>query len=122
MTWLIPATIATLAGSLVLALVYVYLITQEQARYLRIWTLAWGAYAVRLVFDLLLAVGYTSLLWSISSQSFALLNSLFILWGTYALIRQKIPVVWLVGGGVCVLWIIFGAFWQFPFTLLSANR
>ncbi len=119
MTWLIPATIATLAGSLVLTLVYIYLITQEQARYLRIWTLAWGAYAVRLVFDLLLAVGYTSLLWSISSQSFALLNSLFILWGTYALIRQKIPVVWLVGVGVCVLWIIFGAFWQFPFMLYA---
>lgn len=119
MTWLIPATIATLAGSLVLTLVYIYLITQEQARYLRIWTLAWGAYAVRQVFDLLLAVGYTSLLWGISSQSFAMLNSLFILWGTYALIRQKIPVVWLVGVGVCVLWIIFGAFWQFPFMLYA---
>ena len=53
MNWLLPATIASMTGTFLLSLVYLYLYVQDRHRYLAIWCISWSLYFFRFCFLIL---------------------------------------------------------------------
>ncbi len=119
MAWLLPATIGTLCGTLVLLLVYSYLYYEYHERYLAIWAVGWGVSVLRFGLQLAGLVSQIPLFFSIGEQVTALLSGFLLLWGIYAFLGKPMPGWWVVGLGAGILWIVVGSIGAFPFLLLT---
>jgi PAS domain S-box-containing protein len=118
-SWLIPAIISTLGGTIILFLVYLFLYFEEREGFLGIWALAWGCYALRFAFMLgnVHVGGHPVLL--AGNQIFALANGLFLLWGTYAFIGRTRPDRWIAALVLGVVWVIVAVFQGVSFFWLT---
>lgn len=90
MDWLVPAILASLTGSVVIAAVFGYLAVTEREHYLRVWTAAWVLYAVRLLFDLASALDPSAAAWAgVLAAASAIAHSMLILAGTARFLGRK---------------------------------
>jgi len=108
MDWLIPAIVATLTATLILALVYAFLYFQERRLALGLWTLAWIFSCFRYVVELGLHDRRNGASYILGVQLFSLLTGVFLLWGCFAWVQRRLPVAWLLVTGLCGAWIIGG--------------
>jgi PAS domain S-box-containing protein len=108
MDWLIPAIVATLTATLILALVYAFLYLQERRLALGLWTLAWIFSCVRYVIELGLHDRRNDASYFLGVQLFSLLTGVFLLWGCFAWVQRRLPVTWLLVAGLCCAWVIGG--------------
>ncbi len=119
MEWLFPAVVATLSGSIVLTLTFYYLYYHDRRRFLGIWTLSWGLYALRFVF-MLLAIGNDSTPWPmIASQLAALTSGIFLIAGTIDFLGRRIRWFWVLIAMVLVPWIVATGLLDSPFIVSS---
>ncbi len=118
-SWLIPAIISTLGGTIILFLVYLFLYFEEREGFLGIWALAWGCYALRFGFMLgnILMGGHPVLL--AGNQISALANGLFLLWGTYGFIGLARPDRWIAALVLGTVWVIVAVFQEVSFFWLT---
>ena len=108
MDWLIPAIVAALTATLILALVYAFLYFQERRLALGLWTLAWIFSCFRYVVELGLHDRRNGASYILGVQLFSLLTGVFLLWGCFAWVQRRLPVAWLLVTGLCGAWIIGG--------------
>lgn len=108
MDWLIPAVVATLAATLVLTLVYAFLYLHERRPSLGLWTLAWIFSCFRYVVELGFYDHRSNALYILSVQWFSLLTGMFLLWGCFAWVQRRLPIVWWVVAGLCGVWVTVG--------------
>ncbi len=119
MEWLIPAVVATLANSALLALVYLYLAAKEHQPSLTVLFWSWTIYCVRFVF-MLLYVAHGSQLFLVASQVCVLLSSHLMLSGFRLWLgRSASPVGWTVATGVALVWLVAGAVLGVDFTVFT---
>lgn len=110
MSWLAPAIVSTLSGSVILAAVFLYLYTQERARWMLVWGIAWLAYSVRFSVDLYQVVSQPSAALTLISQLLVLFTGILLLDGSHSLAGRQTPRwPWLVGAAVAV-WTIVAMF------------
>ncbi len=109
MDWLIPAITASLVCMLVLVGVYFYLYIVHRERFMGLWTIGWGASALRLIFELLRAThSDVHHVWlSVAVDFSALTNALFLLWGTYELLERRMPQGWVLVTAAIGIWSVF---------------
>jgi len=120
MHWLIPAQIAALTGTLLLALVFYYLYFQYHQPFLRIWAAAWTVYAFRFVAELLGLLWDAPLVGVIACQSITLFSGILILFGTYSFLTRPLPRPWLVVFcGIGLLWLPVAALLGYGFQVLT---
>ncbi len=119
MHWLIPAQIAALAGTSLLALVFYYLYSQYHHNFLRIWAAAWTVYAFRFVAELTGILTGAPLAATIASQAVTLFSGILLLFGTYAYVSRPLPRVWLAACGIGLLWMLSAAWLGGDFLALT---
>ncbi|MBU0996078.1 MAG: response regulator [Proteobacteria bacterium] len=109
MTWLFPSIVATLVGTLILAIAYFYLYYLDRKPYLFIWAISWCIYAVRFVFMLMVVANISPDLkpgFLILNQLAVLVSGVFLLWGTYTFISEKLPPYLIYLSAFFSIWII----------------
>jgi two-component sensor histidine kinase len=117
--WLIPAVVATLANSALLALVYLYLAAREQQRSLTTLFWSWTIYSLRFVFMLLYLARGSQLLF-IANQVCVLVSSHLILSGFRLWLgRSASPVGWTIATGVALVWLATGEVLGVGFTAFT---
>jgi len=114
-SWIMPAIIATLFGSLILVLVFGYLYIKEQQRGLGVWALAWVFYSLRFLFELASSQWPGAPWASVGVQFCALGSAQLLLWGSYIFIETKMPRYWLFITGLAILWSSLAAVKNLPF-------
>jgi PAS domain S-box-containing protein len=117
--WLLPAVIANLLGSLVLAFAFTYLYRREGQVCLRWWALSWCIYSFRFVFQILVESGLQSPWLTIAIQLAALWSGLFLLYGTYAFMGRPIHPFWIYATTVSSAWIFLAVGMKLPVLLLT---
>jgi len=120
MNWLFPAIVATLISIFILAVVYFYLYTIDRQKYLLIWCVGWGFYALRLIFMLLLILplGLDPYL-LVANQLAALMSGVFLLGGTYRFLERKIPYFWVYWAIFSGIWVLYSTFSQLDFRYMT---
>ncbi|HAK61191.1 MAG TPA: hypothetical protein DCO77_12565 [Nitrospiraceae bacterium] len=119
MFWMTPSVIATTLGTLVLALIYLYLYVRYRERYLRIWTVGWAFSVLRFSFQLLILFTGESSFLIIGNQVSSLVSGFMLLWGTYVFTGRRLSKWWGVGCAAGILWIISAVLFGATFTLLT---
>ncbi len=110
MNWMFPSIVATLIGTVILALTYAYLYHIDRERFIFIWTISWWIYALRFLLMLpLISEGFETYktFFLIGNQLASLASGLILLWGTHLFLRKKMPRAWLYAGVAFVPWIAF---------------
>ena len=119
MNWMIPSVSASLVGTLVLAVVYLYLYLHYRERFIGIWTIGWAFYALRFIFQLWILLTHESSFLILGNQLTSLLSGVFLLWGTYAFSGRTLP-KWCVPVMVVgFLWILFSVLFDYPFVIVA---
>ncbi len=92
MTWLPPAIVAIMSGSVILAAVFLYLYARERETWMGIWGVAWLAYTVRFGVELYQATtGTTAAAPALANSLLVLVTGVLLLDGTYLLAGRRIP-------------------------------
>lgn len=118
MTWLIPAVIATLSGTIVLVLVYSYLYYAYRKDYLAFWAISWFIYSFRFIFLLIMELSGNAPWLLIGNQACSLVSGVLLLWGIYAFQSRVMPRWWLVAGLIGIAWIVIATM-KFSFLALT---
>ena len=105
MSGLLVGVVATLATTILLSLVYLYLLRHGRQRHMAIWTGAWCAYSVRLVL-VLMAGRLNCPLCMMASQLFSIASSAMLLWGAKALLDRRMGAGWLIATAAAGAWIL----------------
>jgi len=119
MNWLLPATVASMTGSFLLSLVYLYLYTQDRHRYLAIWCISWALYSIRFCFLLLSLLFGENKVLDIGYHEFALVSGLLLVWGVSMFLGRGKSKVWLFSTILFGLWIIAAIMSDFSFFSLT---
>ena len=106
MSWIVPAQLVTLTGSLILVFTYLNLYLQERQRYLAVWLASWSVYTARSVFEILtvlrgphpvlVATNLMSMVWSAA----------LLFWGTRLFSGKELNRGWLAlfaGGSLLII-------------------
>ncbi len=119
MTWLTPAIIACITGTVIVSLVYFYLYLQDRERYLGIWTCSFFFYTLRMVTELLQAnvLDHPALL--AVNQIMTLLSCVLLLWGSLVFAGLKMSRLWVAVAAADAAWIIMGVINGSDFMLLT---
>lgn len=101
--WIFPAVTASLTGTVILCLVYMYLYSQEKELFLRTWAYSWIIYGLRFIFVL---VGITFQIKSLSVLVLfaVIISSVLLLQGTYQFLKREMPIWWFISAGVVCFW------------------
>lgn len=105
------------------ALFYFYIFSKNNEKYIHFWGLSWLMYAFGLISNIFIISEPSNLLGIGIKQIWDLLNSLFLLMGTYHFIGRKVPSYWIQFTLVNILWITLAVYYELSFmtiTLLSA--
>lgn len=108
MEWFVPSIAATLAATVVLALVYAFLYLYERKPALGLWTLAWISCSFRYLVELGWYDRRAGAAYALGMQEFSLLMGLFLIWGCFAWKRRRLPAVWWIAAIACAGWGIVG--------------
>lgn len=119
MSWLPPAIIASLCGSLALTAVYWYLYARYKEEYMRLWVLSWGLYSLRYVVLLLLELVTKHPLLLFLNQSFALLSGLLLFAGAALFAGKRVNRLLYAGGTLGILWVAAGIAFKVSFLWLT---
>ena len=119
MPWLVPSVIATMAGTVILAITYYYLYLQDRKSYLAIWTMSWSVYFFRFIFMLWMIIGHKNSILLISNQISSLISSMLLLWGTYHFIDKKFSRLWVYAAAITATWLIVSILLELPFLFIS---
>ncbi|HKL24805.1 MAG TPA: PAS domain S-box protein [Desulfuromonadales bacterium] len=119
MTWMIPAVITTLVGSILLSLTYWAFFFLYRKQYLLLWAASWSVYSLRYVFLLpLLVSGPNPALYFGNLATIVI--SLFLLYrGTLVFIGRKMTPAWNLVFAAIFFWTAIGVFADFSFLLLT---
>jgi two-component system, cell cycle sensor histidine kinase and response regulator CckA len=119
MSLLLPATIASITGSLLLSSIYFYLYTQDRHRYLAIWCISWSLYSLRFCFLVLSLLFGKNKVFDIGYHELALLSGLFLVWGVSMFLGRGKSKVWLFSTVLLALWIVLAIMSDFSFLTLT---
>lgn len=97
---------------LAISLLYFYLFSKSKEKYINYWGLSWAMYAFSLIFAFLILEFPDSSIYIAFKQVSDLFNSLFLLFGTYAFISQKIPIYWMQYTLINILWIATAGYYE----------
>lgn len=106
-----------------ISLFYLLTFTRNRQKYISYWGFSWVMYALSLFFNIFLISQPNSNYLIAAKQICDLLNSLFLLAGTYFFIGKKFPYYWIQFTIVNILWIGLAVYYSLPFitiTLLSS--
>lgn len=119
MHWLVPAIVATLANSVVLASIYLFLYVRERDADLRIFFVSWSVYAVRFVFMLLFE--RHGLVWLLAANQVCVLVSSHLLFVGIRrwMGRTAAPAPWIIATGLVVAWVAGAGFADVGFTVFT---
>ncbi|MBE0618400.1 MAG: hypothetical protein IH608_10810, partial [Proteobacteria bacterium] len=119
MSWLFPAVLSTLIGTLLLSVAYGYVYAAYRERYLGLWTAAWGVYAVRYLALLhMLARGQTPTVYFVNMS--AIVAALLLLYlGTTEFIGQNPFRGWVIAFGAVESWVGIAIFGGLSFYALT---
>lgn len=93
--------------ALAIALVYFYIFSRSQEKFMRYWGISWIFYSISLIFLILYLNSNLSWLLNIRVV-FDLLNILFLLFGAYAFMHISIPSHWLKFSLYLIIWVMIG--------------
>ena len=96
MAWLTPALIASFISSVVMFFVFLYLYHHERRTYLAVWSVSWGLYCVRFVFEILTVLHQGNTAVFVVNQMCSLWSGGLLLWGTYLFSGKKLNPLWIV--------------------------
>ena len=105
MSWIVPAQLVTLTGSLLLVFAYLSLYLQERKRYLAVWLASWSLYVARSIFDMLIVLwGNQGMLVAMNLMSMVW-SAALLFWGTCLFSGKKLNRGWLAlfAGGSLVI-------------------
>ena len=119
MNWLMPATVASLTGTLMLSLVYFYLYTQDRHRYLAIWCASWALYSIRFCFLMLTVLFDKNIAFDLGYYEFNLVGGLLLVWGVSLFLSRGMSKVWLLSTCLLALWIPIAVGEDFSFFSLT---
>ena len=118
MSWLVPALVASLLATFVLAGTVAYLYHRYRRPFLRTWIIAWGLYALRFAGALGVQAADSPVL-RLHLLVFTLLAALwsgfFLLAGVYLFIDRRMPRSHGLIAGLLTLWTVVAAFCGFTF-------
>ena len=112
-TFLTPAIF-----SAILALVYLFLYKEEGHRYLKLWSVAWFINALGFMFNFINQLN-NSFLGQVLMNLSLMLGILFMVMGTLNFCGKKSHFIFIVMGGIGVVWYIIGFYFEFPYLLLN---
>ncbi|NOY14570.1 MAG: PAS domain S-box protein [Deltaproteobacteria bacterium] len=118
-SWLFPAVISTSIACVLLSAAYAYLYFIYRKKYLALWSVSWGVFALKDIFMLLmLAQGKTPALY-FADMSMVVVSLYFLYLGTTEFIDQKVSPLWKLLF-VCILaWTALAVFADFSFLMLT---
>jgi PAS domain S-box-containing protein len=121
-SWLAPAIVAILSGSVILAAVFLYLYTRERQAWMGTWGIAWLAYTARFGVELYQALsGSHAILPALANNLLVLITGVLLLDGTYLLAGKSIPGWHRSLAVVAAIWTVTAAFMGLaPATVSSA--
>jgi PAS domain S-box-containing protein len=119
MSWLLPSTIASLTGTVLLSLVYFYLYTQDRHRYLVIWCVSWALYSVRFDFLILTSLFGKNKVFDLGYYEFNLVGGLILAWGVSVFLGRGMSKVWLLSTSLLALWIPIAIWDELSFISLT---
>ncbi len=117
--WLVPSLIAALASTLFLALASLYLYQKYGERYLGLWALGWGFYALRFVFELIQANVVSTNFLQVGHEITNLTSGLLLLWGARLLFGRRMPLTWLILGAIGASWSLVAALLDLSFLFIT---
>jgi len=92
--WIIPAIVATLSGSIILVLVFLYLHRKERRPGLGLWAAAWGLYCLRFIFEIGLCWRPGAPAALIGVQLSSVGSAFLLLWGSHLLVGARMSPYW----------------------------
>ena len=95
----------------VFSLFYFYISTNNDEKYIKYWGLSWVMYACSLIVSIFLISQQSSIILVALKQVCDLLNSIFLLAGTYYFIGRKFPFYWIQFTIVNIIWIILAVYY-----------
>ena len=119
MNSLLPSTLASLTGSLLLSLVYFYLYTQDRQRYLAVWCTSWFLYSLRFCFLILALLFGKNKAFDIAYHELALVSGLLLIWGVSLFLGRGTSKVWFLSAALLALWIPAAILGGFSFVSLT---
>ncbi|MEJ2759930.1 MAG: hypothetical protein P8046_15745 [Anaerolineales bacterium] len=119
MLWLPTALVATIMGSLLLMGVYTFLYFQERTKFLLVWSLGWGFYALRYLASFA-SLYYPELkILNVITQLAVLASVVLLLWGTRLFINNRWHIGWAISAVVIGVWVIFAIYGEISLTIYS---
>ncbi len=106
-----------------ISLFYFYIFSKNREKYINFWGLSWVMYAIGLISNIFLVSQPFFVPIIGLKQVCDLLNSLFLLMGTYHFIGKKFPSYWIQFTIVNIIWITLAVYYELSFvtvTLLSS--
>ncbi len=119
MNWLTPSIIATLCGTALLSGMFLYLYATYGHEYLKLWSLSWGCYALRLVAMLAMVTVERQPVFLFANQSLSLVSGTFLLAGVLSFVGREFSRGWWVATALGVGYIAAAISLGVSFRLLT---
>lgn len=103
----------------ILSLVYFTAFRNSREKYINYWGLSWIMYGLSLVLNVFLISQPATPLMVAGKQFCDLLNSLFLLAGTYSFVNRKFPAYWIQFTAVNSIWIGLAVYYQLSFLMIT---
>lgn len=107
-----------IALTLAISMFYFYLFVKNKEKYISFWGFSWTIYAVSLVLDVILFNNRSILVLGLK-QITDLFGSLFLLFGTYIFIGEKVPNHWIQYSLLNLIWILTGVYYNVSFITIT---
>lgn len=103
----------------ILSLVYFTAFRNSREKYINYWGLSWIMYGLSLVFNIILISQPATLMLAAGKQFCDLLNSLFLLAGTYSFVGRRFPAYWIQFTAINVIWIALAVYYQLSYLMIT---
>ncbi len=113
------ALISLVVLTLFFTIIYYYIFSKNHESYINYWGLSWTMYTLSLFFSILLLNSPDSKLYIALKLICDLLNSLFLLGGTYLFVDKKIPRYWIQFLLLNLLWITLAVYYDMPIITIT---
>ncbi len=121
MEWLTNSILYSIAGSIILFGIFLYIYKIEQKAYFKYWTWGWAFYFFRFLSIYLHELGISdNELYYLGAQLFSLISLVFLLWGALLFVDSKPNHLWLVFPVLLGFWTIFAFLRGFSTLLISS--
>ncbi|MCM2286421.1 MAG: PAS domain-containing protein [Desulfobacula sp.] len=114
-SFLIPGLIAVTTMSLIVAALYLYLFLNNQDRILRLWSAAWGVYALRFVIQTSVVLHILPPWMGVLQEVATLTGAFLCIAGAKALADKPADAWWGYGALISIGWVVFAQIAHLPF-------